>query len=275
MKKLFCSIAVFLLLCTNILCVGVFAAETDVLVVDMASLLSDEEEAALSQKAEELSNKYKQAFAIVTIDDANGKTAREYADDYYDYDLQSEFKDKGGVLYLIDMDNREGYISTSGDGILYFTDERIEKTLDETMAYLPDYYYKSGEAFLEQVDIWYSAGIDDNQYTYDEETGEITRYRRLRPAWIVGSLLIAGGVFCIVFFSIKAGYKIKAQNSNPHGYRVSVILTQNEDILTNKFVTTRRIPKNTSSGGGGGSSGRSTTHRSSSGSSHGGGGRKF
>lgn len=247
-------------------------------VFDQAGLFKEDEIESLEQAADELSAKYKQCFAIVTTDDAEGKSAREYADDFYGYILESEYKEKGGALYLIDMDNREAYISTAGDGRLFLTDERIEDILDFSVPYLSDgEYTASATAFLENTEKWYVNGIPENQYTYDEETGEIVKYHSLNFGWVAFAVLISGGLFCIIFFSVKNSYEAPDSYAYPFMYKSRLELRRNDEVLANKYVTTRKIVQSTSTAGSSGSSSgkRSSVHRSSSGRSHGGGGRRF
>ena len=58
----------------------------------------------------------------VTTDDAQGKSATAYADDFFD---EHSTEQEDGVALLIDMDNREITISTCGIAIRYLTDSRI------------------------------------------------------------------------------------------------------------------------------------------------------
>lgn len=86
---------------------SVFAMDTDVdpsiRIYDYADLLTDEEEEALSETARELSEKWSVDLVTVTIDDDEGLTSMEYADDFFDYNGFSTT----GVLMLINMDERE------------------------------------------------------------------------------------------------------------------------------------------------------------------------
>ena len=73
----------------------------------------------------------KQDLVIVTTADSGGKSAREYADDFYDehgFGYEGEYG--SGALFLIDMDNREYYISTAGSAIGLYSDDEIDDTLD-------------------------------------------------------------------------------------------------------------------------------------------------
>jgi uncharacterized protein len=82
------------------------------------------------------------------------------------------------------MDNRNLGISTHADGILYFTDERIEALLDRAYDYVSvGDYAGTAEAFLDGAEAYMKAGIPGDQYNYDTETGKITgekpsRFRR-------------------------------------------------------------------------------------------------
>lgn len=242
-------------------------------VVDQADLLSAEEEQLLSQKTEELSETWKQDFVVVTTSDAEGKTSEEYADDYYDNNGYQE----NGVLYLIDMDNRSVWISTSGAMIRFLTDQRIERVIDEGYEQL-----KSGEyadcfmKMLGQTEIFMGQGIPDNQYNYDTETGEISRYRTVTAMELVIAVIaaVAAGVIFVVL--ITTSYKMKhGRYSYPFHEKGRMDLTQKEDRFINEVVTRRKIQQNNSSGGGKSGGGGSSIHTSGGGHSHGGGGRSF
>ena len=105
------------------------SAESDY-VYDYADLLTVEEEDALQKSAEFCKEQWNMNFLVVTTDDAEGKSSRAYADDFYDQRFPEE-SEEDGVLYLIDMDNREIYLFTSGEAIRYLTDSRIDRILDE------------------------------------------------------------------------------------------------------------------------------------------------
>lgn len=258
--------AVFLLFIMS----SIFADK--VLVVDLADVFNQEEKSSLEFKAVALGNQFNMDIVIVTISDAEGKSSRDYADDYFDYNDYGIGADRDGILFLIDFDNSEAYISTSGSGIKYLTDERIEKILDDVFdSGLTDgKYYNATDAFLNTAEIFLNEGIPKGQYNAPE-----SRENSLTTAeGIIGA--VASGTLGLGFFSnIKRKYKTKPKarifeyRNNSH-----INLGITEDNLINNYVTTRIIPVvNKSSGPS--FSGRSTTHRSSSGRTHGGGGRKF
>lgn len=244
------------------------------LVYDDANIFTSGEIEKLEKDANALSNEYNMDIVIVTTNDAQGKSPRDYADDFFDYNGFGVGPDYDGILFLIDMDNREAYISTSGIGIRYLTDVRIESVLDIVYdeGLSKGDFYGAANGFLLGTRQHLETGIPEGQYNEPEK---VKIPNRLTVMDIIISLIggtVVGGVF---YGSTKARYRTP-RRGNPYSYRANSIvnLTTRNDRLINSFVTTRHIPKPPSNTGGS-SIGRSTTHRSSSGRTHGGGGRKF
>ncbi|MCQ1531242.1 TPM domain-containing protein [Lutispora saccharofermentans] len=240
--------------------------------VDMAGVFTAEEKESLEQKAIALGRQFSMDIVIVTTSDAEGKSSRDYADDYFDYNGYGTGADRDGILFLIDFDNSEAYISTSGSAIRYLTDERIESILDDVFDKgLSDRrYYDAAFAFLDSAEAFLNKGIPKGQYTVSEPVENT-----LTTAEVVIGAAVSGVSGLIFLSGTKRRYKSKPKarifeyKNNSH-----LNLGITEDNLVNSYVTTRIIPvanKPPRSS----SSGRSTVHRSSSGRSHGGGGRKF
>ena len=116
----------YLLLMLLLLLVPVSAWADKNTVDDQAGLFSQEEKQELTDRIVKLTTDWNMDFVVVTTEDAEGKTAEEYADDYYDYNGYAE----DGVLYLIDLDNGSVWISTAGKMIRYLTDARIDAVID-------------------------------------------------------------------------------------------------------------------------------------------------
>lgn len=266
----------FLLLMTT----GIGAsASTGSQVFDDAGLLNPDQAADLAQRADTLRETYKMNFVVVTTNDAQGKSAKEYADDFYmDHGFYEDGEAKGGATFLIDMDNREIYISTAHDMIYYMTKDRIESVLDTAYPYIKaGEYYKCLNSMMDATQNFIDKGVPADQYTLNEETGEITKYLSLRPidwAIAVGAALLLGGAVC--GFTVGK-YKLKwGSYTYPYKQKGRLNLTNQSDHFTNQVVTQRHIPKNDDSGGSGGGGGSmSSTHTSSGGGTFGGGGRGF
>lgn len=242
------------------------------LVFDEGGLLSSEERVSLEDEANQLSEEYNMDIVITTTNDTGGKSSREYADDYFDYNGFGRGPDYDGILFLIDMDNREAYVSTSGLGIRYLTDQRIEGVLDEVFesGLVDGDYYGASRGFLRRTRQYLQAGIPSDQYSVDEKEANRLTIFDMIIGLIGGSA--TGGLF---YGSTRASYKLK-NPGNPFSYRNNSIVNvvPGNDQLVDSMVTQRRIPR-PPTGGGSSGGGRSTTHRSSSGRTHGGGGRKF
>lgn len=268
-KYVFLFMAAFLLMTGS----RVFAKDEGN-VYDGAELLSDSEIITLNEKITALQQASGWNVYAVTTEDAEGKIARAYADDFFDAHSPEQ---EDGVALLIDMDNREIYISTGGESIRYLTDARLDAILDDAYRYVSDGDYAGClNAMLDGVLTYFEKGITKGQYNYDTETGKVSLYRSLTLMEILVAViaaLAAGGIF----FGVTVGkYRLKFGTwKYPFRDYAKLDLRVSDDRFVNKFVTHRRIPRQTGSGGGRSSGGRSKTHRSSSGRSHGGSGRRF
>lgn len=257
-------------------------------VYDQAGLFSEDEQEQLEEDIQSFRESTGMDAAVVTTENAEGKTSEQYADDFYDNMGFGTGEDLDGVLYLMDMDNRELYISTSGGMIRYLTDERIEDLLDHGIGYMQDGDYAScARQMIRDTGEWYRKGIVRGQYNEDRDTGKISPYgaeRKRSIRWYEALLAVGVSVFCAgaMCSGVKREYAMERERGRAAGYHMAYradagfCFRNRQDVLSNSHITRQMIPRNThSSGGSPGHSGRSTTHHSSSGRSHGGGGRKF
>jgi uncharacterized protein len=242
------------------------------LVVDLADVLSEPQESALASAASELGSLYQQDIVIVTASDTGGKSARDYADDFFDDNGYGVGAERNGILLLIDLDNRDIYISTSGSGIQYLTDQRIESVLEAVFA--QDLgggdFYGAAQAFLAKTGEYLAAGIPSDQYSVDEKEAK-------RLTWwdsLIG-LVAAGGSGLGFMGSVRQRYKTKYRRQD-FDFRSNSLVhyaVQNNQLLNTRVTHRLRPVQDTSRASGSG--GRSTTHTSGSGRTHGGGGRGF
>ena len=244
-------------------------------VVDKADLFNETEVTLLENNIKDISDKYNIDIVIVTTDDVNGKSSRDYADDFFDYEGYGLGNDYSGVLLLINMDDREVYISTSGKGERYFTDDRIESILDNVYRYLSDgQYFDGAEEFLSNTEKYLNKGIPSNQYTVDENGNIVLSTQEIMKR-IGIAILISLGISSVVCAVVVATYKKPAAlPEETYVDKNSITFTKRSDRFISTHTTSRKIPKD-NGGSSSGSGGRSTTHTSSSGRSHGGGGRSF
>lgn len=242
-----------------------YAASTKV--YDQADLLSTSEETSLQASIDELISTYQIDVGIVLSNSMDGKTSRAYADDFYDGNGFGIGEDYSGLLMLINMEDREVYISTCGKAISYFTDARINTMLDQITPYLKGQNYMNAcTSFLNEVEDKLALGIPNNQYTVEEKGFKFS---------LTHTLIY---LFVALIFSLLTCFGVKKSYSRPTSIsgrayinQYSVNFTRRLDTFLGSHISrTKRESSNNSSGGG-----RSTTHSSSSGRSHGGGGRSF
>ncbi len=272
-KRIISSVITFLILAFLIGMPVSIQAEPTQNVYDDALLLSEEEAATLSEEIDALEEKTGWVIFAVSTEDAQGKSAMAYGDDFFD---NNTAEDASGVVFLIDMDNREVWISTCGEAIRYLTDKKLDNMLDNCYGYVSEAeYFSCFEAMVNDVEYYYDCGIEEGQQNYDVETGAVSRYHGISLMETGVALLLAVGAGILFFGFIVGKYRLKF-NTDTYDFRRygKLNLTNQVDHLVNVTHTQRRI-QSSSGGGGGSSSGRSSTHRSSSGRSHGGSGRKF
>ena len=83
--------------------------------IDMADLLTYEEESELLETLNEISERQKMDIVLITSEDMDGYSdIQEYADDLYDYCDYGYGANRDGLLLLISMAESEWYISTCG-----------------------------------------------------------------------------------------------------------------------------------------------------------------
>lgn len=248
-------------------------------VTDDAGLFTAEEAAALSNKCRDYGYELNYTLLIATTNDTNGKQTSLYAGDFFEeHSTEGYGGGQDGMVFLIDMQHREVFISTHGAAHSLFADEDIDYILDKMMPYLSSGdYAKAANVFLDKA-----------RYSVDQlEQGYIPARGQAAPstAWVIGrAFLIAfgcGAIAVSIMYAVHRASLSKAPGGQKYMAAGGVHITRQVD----RFLTTHTavIPKpkhdnNNNGGFGGGSSGggrTTTTFSSSSGGSFGGGGRKF
>ena len=235
--------------------------------LDMASLLSDEDVDSLTARLDELSLRQKMDVVIATTNTLEGKSVVAYADDLYDYCSFGYGADRDGLILVISMEDNDWYISTCGYGITAFTDAGIKYIGEQIVPYLSDKDFAGAFAtYITLSDEFITQARTDKPY----DIGSLPR-KPMSPAWILVCLIIGLILSCVTVGKMKAKLTtVRAQAAaNSYMKNDSMNITDSREMFLYKNVT-RTKRSNESSGGGG-----SSTHTSSSGTSHGGGGGKF
>lgn len=231
---------------------------------DSASTLTSSEKILLISMLDEISTKQNCDIAIVTIDDLDGKTPQQYADDYYDYNNYGLGENKDGILLLISTNSRDWYISTHGFGITAFTDAGINYIGKQISTYLSkNDYCRAFETYANLCDSFINKAKKSNPYDLHNLPKE-----PLGWIWIPISLTVG----ILISFLITAAMKSQLKNIKNKYKAVQYVKKNSLDItdkrelfLFSKIDRHAKVPKNSAS----------TVHTSSSGNKHGGGGGKF
>lgn len=272
-NKIFTVLLALFLAVTIIPSIMVNAEGDMIRIVDWADLLTDSEEMELSDKLDEISERQQVDVVVVTVDSLEGASAMEYADDFFDYNGYGFGTERDGILFLISMEERDWYISTSGYGITAVTDAGREYMSQKFLPYLSDgEYAEAFNVFAEQCDDYITKAMSGSAYDVDNIPEE--------PFSVVGNLLLAiilGFVIALIVTGVmRSGLRSVHSQTAADSYMKSgsLRITRENDLFLYKNVVRRERPKESSSGRSG-RSGGSRTHTSSSGRTHGGGGGKF
>lgn len=269
----------------------VSSAQNSDRVCDFAGLLTESEEAEVRAKLDYLSEENQLELVALTTNTTDGKSSMEFADDFYDANGYGYGDDYDGVLFLINMEERELWISTCGKGAAVVTDYGIEEILDRVFDNASNGNYASVFlTFADTCDEFAKMYEEGNPYdiyypSEDEDGGYYDPYDNYVPGEkepfdfavnLVISVIIGFIIALIVTGIMKSKLKSVAAQYTAAGYSdpAGIKLTEQRDTFLYSNIVRTVIPKESSSGSGG-HSGGSTMHSSSSGTSHGGGGRHF
>ena len=251
-------------------------------VYDFADLLTDEEEDKLYQEVIDYINLTNYDLALVTTNENLKSSPMAYADDFYDYNKFGITSTRDGLIILIDMQNRELYISTTGYAIKMYSDERLgireefygtNSVLDNGYDYIKqEDYYNTFSSMIKRLIDYYQLGFPDTNANLEIDENGHPHYIKKMPYSMIFiiSTIITTIVALVTYFKSRLKIKVGSIISYMKDKQIKV----KEDQLVNTIVT-HHLRASDSSSGGGSSGGGSSFHSSSSGSSHGGGGRSF
>lgn len=222
------------------------------LIVDNASLLSSDEEAALTTKAHQLKAEYQMDVVILTVNTTDGQSPQHYAESYYDRNGYA----KDGVLLLISMEERDWYICTTGRAQDIFLDRVIDRLGYTFVPYLSGGDYADGfHTFLDALP------------KYLTTQSQPSAARTIQPLHIAVCLLIGlafGGITLLIMRSQMKTARPQhgaSQYLDRDSFRLNIV---QDRYLYSQISKTPKPDSNSGSHGGG-----------HGGSSHGGGGGKF
>ena len=239
-RKIISAILALFLCCA--LAVSAFAA-TQAHIYDDANLLTDAEEAWLTDKLADLSSQYEAQIVIATVDTIDGGNIDWYLEYLYDGMGFGYGENRDGVLLLVCMDLREYRILSNGYAGVAIDPNDIDAIGDAIVDDLS--YGDYGAAFDKFADrcAYYLDGYR-NGFPFDAKGNLVI-------CLVIG--LIAGLVVSMI---LKGQLKSVSKQAQAHNYikSGSMQLTARQDIYLYRNVTrTPKATNNSSRGGGGGS----------------------
>ena len=121
--------------------------------IDNANLFSDSEKEELVKLLADSRNENSFDIVILTTTDFEGKSAQQYAEDYFDSNNFGHGKSKDGCIFVINSKSKEWYISTSGFGVETLNKKEIKTISKKFSKYLKSKkYFSAGKSFIKQTD---------------------------------------------------------------------------------------------------------------------------
>lgn len=281
-------ISLVLLLYLLICLPGAALADGETLLFDYVGLLSGDEAGRISAALEDASREYGMTVAILTVDSLDGKSAEEYADDFYDDNGLGEGEDGDGLLLLVSMSERKWHISTKGYAIYAFPDYYLDSIGDDITPFLADGdCYSAFDTFIEDCRYYLAEDMEDEGYedrreNYSDEDfydfSGVETNSGPRMIWIPIAIGVGLVVALIAMSIMKRGMKsVKMQSTAADYVRAgSFSLSESRDVFLYTTVSKTPRPKDDDQQGGIGAGGNfSSTHMSGGGSVHGGRGGSF
>lgn len=256
-----------------LLCPMLIYGEGTVAIKDDMNFLTESDMISLQEIISRIVAERTLDIAVVITDQMEGKTSMVYADDYYDYNGYGLDSQKSGLMLLINMADREIWISTTGRAIDYFTDARIQEMVSNITEPLKSgEYYVAVNTFLDDVAYYASEDIPAGQHRVEQASvyyNETTTYGQRALGLVTNPLvylfaLIISGLATFLVTKLNGGKN--TTNFKTYELDGSFDLRRSEDTYLREHLTRTKVVKiNTTS----------STHSGSSGTSHGGGGGRF
>ena len=215
---------------------------------------------------------------IVTTDSTKGRSSMRYAEDFYmAHDFGYDKLHGDGALMLINMEEREVWISTSGKAIRYLSDTRIDNIVTAVTSKLSSgNYYDGCVAFINKTSDYMTylptssdAGGSGMTTTGGEAASLSEKLLYAMPVKLGIAAAAAVLVVCILRMKNKSRMTVDS-TSYMHDNQYDVNRRVDTYLRTSRVRHEKPKPSESSGGSSGGSS-----HSGSGGHTFGGGGGRF
>lgn len=239
-----------------------YASENKLNVNDSANLLTDSQLNKLNKTLREYSDKYDIDIVVLTVAGLDGKSDRNYLEDYVDSVLDAGIYSENITILQFDTDSRYCTIQAYGSCERVINDDNIEYILDVVAPQISEHnYYDAFNDFAKGVNHYY----DNPRYEFGHEPLYLKTWFQLVVALAIGGVVVG-----------TMAYHSQGRNTvNNHTYldeQRSGIVARRDIYLRTSVSKVRKPSNNNNSSGGGRSSGGGGI--SSGGRSHSGGSRR-
>lgn len=212
------------------------------LVNDKEGLLSWDEAASLEEIYTDFAQTHEFAAILVTTDSFSGRSAENYAGDYYDMNGYGE----DGILYLVSLSEGEWYILTNGQCYHRISNADTQRMGDILVEYLRDgEYYEAFARFPELAEDAFYDSIPG-----EESVSAKRNYSKTILISMIVGFAIAGIAVGIMAYQMKS---VRQQhNASDYVRSGSMQIRDRRDIFLYSHVSRTPKPKSNSSGSSGG-----------------------
>lgn len=274
------------LFCVLLLCVCAVlpVAAAPARLTDNASLLTEEEHETVAALLDAVSARCGADIVVVTTDSLDGKTPRDFADDFFDQNGFGTGEERSGVLLMVCMSTRDWYISTSGTGMTAVTAAGREYIAKQFLGDLGGGFYADAfTTFANECDDLFERAAQGDPYddadadtvtdgSSDDDDDDFVFDGTAVAINLLIALVIAFVIALIVTGVMRAKLKTVRRQAAADSYvkAGSLNITESSDLFLYSHLDRRERPKDDDHGGS-----DDGPHISSGGITHDGGGGKF
>ena len=230
-------------------------------VSDAAGYLTEEQNAELTERLDEIRRKYSFDVAFVSEDRLSSYDAQSAADDIYDYDGYGYGENYDGILFYIADSERKYHFSVCGSGETIFNENGLAYLEKKTVLYLKkDDYYAAVKSYADHAEELLEMAAEGKPFNKTQHS------MKYILCVVAGALLIPLVLAYFMMHKKLCAMKTAVKEDNAGNYMKpnSMNLDFSRDIFLYSTVAKTEKPKSDSG-----------SHTSSSGRSHGGRGGSF
>ena len=238
-KRISAFLCAFLLIVCSGICVS---AESKSKLIDDAGLFTSSEQTEIEARLEEVSDKT--GWDVIVYTNFNGVKSDEtedYYNRYYDNHDFGKGSDRSGVMFTIDMGSEKRQITTKGEAMYYFGNDRLSRLKNDIVSNINSREYKEAVlVFVEYTEEFFDSGKADDadldNIKLAEKEANPLLYALKHYGIIAGAIALVVATITVV--SVGHRYKHNGKQGTYDLKSNSVTnLTASNDIFLNKTVT--------------------------------------